>query len=129
LGVVMNKPTRTIPGQLIYFLTGLLLSTLLPAAPAESRLWEAISNNDIEKAKALIDRGADVKQKNAYGNPILHEAVSGGNPELVELLIAKGADVNAKGQFDRVALHYANKKGMAEILLAQDKHGNGDRFI
>ncbi len=91
---------------------------LIPRAQAESFLWNAISSNDIGKAKTLIALGADVNQKNRYGNPLIHHAVSGGNPELVELLISKGADVNAKGQFDRVALHYANKKGMAKILLS-----------
>lgn len=90
---------------------------LMPPAQAESFLWDAISSNNIGKAKTLIALGADVNQKNRYGNPIIHHAVSGGNAELVELLISKGAVVNAKGQFDRVALHYANKKGMAAILL------------
>jgi len=87
-------------------------------AIAGNILWDAISRNDMGKAKILITIGADVNQKNSIGNPILHHAVSSGNPELVEVLISKGADVNAKGQFDRVALHYANKKGMAKILLA-----------
>lgn len=87
-------------------------------AIAGNILWDAISRNDMGKAKILITIGADVNQKNSIGNPILHHAVSSGNPELVELLISKGANVNAKGQFDRVALHYANKKGMAKILLA-----------
>jgi cytohesin len=114
----MKKTIRINPGLLIYVLSVLLGSALIPSAHAESALWDAISSNDIGKAKALIAAGAGVNQKNAYGNPIIHEAVSSGNRELVELLIAKGANVNAKGQFDRVALHYANKKGMAKILLA-----------
>ncbi|WP_296639339.1 ankyrin repeat domain-containing protein [Thiobacillus sp. 65-1402] len=87
-------------------------------AIAGNILWDAISRNDMGKAKILITIGADVNQKNSIGNPILHHAVSSGNPELAKLLISKGADVNAKGRFDRVALHYANKKGMAKILLA-----------
>jgi ankyrin repeat protein len=114
----MKKNTHTILGQLSFALTVLMALALIPSAQAESALWDAISSNDIGKAKALIASGADVNQKNGYGNPIIHHAVSGGNPELVELLIAKGAKVNVKGQFDRVALHYANKKGMAKILLA-----------
>lgn len=114
----MKNSTHAILGQLIHLLTGLLLLALMPSAQAESFLWDAISSNDIGKAKTLVALGADVNQKNSYGSPIIHHAVSGGNPDLVELLISKGADVNAKGQFDRVALHYANKKGMAKILLA-----------
>lgn len=114
----MKNTTRTILGQLLYVLTGLLLLLLMPSAQAESFLWDAISSNDIGKAKTLVALWSDVNQKNSYGNPIIHHAVSGGNPEIVELLISKGADVNAKGQFDRVALHYANKKGIAKILLA-----------
>ena len=114
----MKNATHTILGQLIQVLTGLLLLALMPSAQAESFLSDAISSNNIGKAKTLVALGADVNQKNSYGNPIIHHAVSGGNPELVELLLSRGADVNAKGQFDRVALHYANKKGMAKILLA-----------
>ena len=115
---IMKKQTHTILGQLVYLLTSLMLLAFIPSAHAESFLWDAISTNDIGKAKTLIAFGADVNQKNRYGNPIIHHAMSVGNPEIVELLISKGADVNAKGQFDRVALHYANKKGMAKILLA-----------
>lgn len=114
----MKRASPAIVRQLLYVLTGLVALALIPSAQAESFLWDAISSNDIGKAKTLIALGADVDQKNRYGNPIIHHAVSGGNAELVELLISKGADVNAKGQFDRVALHYANKKGMAKILLA-----------
>ena len=110
--------TTTVIGWLIYASTVLIALTLTPTALAGSFLWDAISYNDVAKAKMLITLGADVNQKNGLGNPIIHHAVSEGNQEIVELLIAKGADVNAKGQFDRVALHYANKKGMAKILLA-----------
>lgn len=114
------KLATTVIGRLIYALTALIALTLPPTALAGSFLWDAISYNDVAKAKMLIAWGADVNQKNGLGNPIIHHAVSEGNQEIVELLIAKGADVNAKGQFDRVALHYANKKGMAKILL---EHG------
>lgn len=104
--------------QSIYALVVIVAIGFVPLAQAGSFLWDAITYNDIGKAKTLISFGANVNQKNSYGNPIIHHAVSEGNPEIVELLISKGADVNAKGQFDRVALHYANKKGMAKILLA-----------
>jgi ankyrin repeat protein len=114
----MKRTGRTIFGLLIYALAVLMALALIPSAHAESFLWDAVSSNDLGKAKTLIALGANVNQKNRYGNPIIHHAVSVGNAELVELLISKGADVNAKGQFDRVALHYANKKGMAKILLA-----------
>lgn len=112
------KLATTVIGRLIYALTVLIALTLPATALAGSFLWDAITYNDIGKAKTLISFGANVNQKDSYGNPIIHHAVSEGNPEIVELLISKGADVNAKGQFDRVALHYANKKGMAKILLA-----------
>jgi len=118
--VTTKCPTyhSTIIRQFFYALIGVVAFALIPSAQAESSLWDAISSNDVGKAKTLTALGADVNQKNRYGNPIIHHAVSIGNAELVELLISKGADVNAKGEFDRVALHYANKKGMAKILLA-----------
>lgn len=127
----MKKTTLTFLGQLIYVTTALMALALIPShALADSFLWNAISSNDIGRAKTLIALGANVNQKNSIGYPILHHAVSQGNPELVELLISKGADVNAKDRFDRVALHFAFKKGMAKILVAHgaivdapDDHG------
>lgn len=107
------KSNQLFPALVVLIAMGFTLHAI-----AGNILWDAISRNEIGKAKILITIGADVNQKNNLGNPLLHHAVSSGNPELVELLISKGADVNAKGQFDRVALHYANKKGMAKILLA-----------
>lgn len=113
----MKTPTSKSLGRLVRTLTTLITLVLAPHVLAESFLWDAVTNGDLEKAKTLISFGAGVNQKNGYGNPIIHHAVSVGNAEIVELLLSKGADVNLKGQFDRVALHYANKKGMARILL------------
>lgn len=95
-------------------------------AKAESFLYDAVINNDIEKAKLLIALGADVNYINRYGFPLLTVAASEGKIELVELLISKGADVNAKGTNPRgyAPLHRVRNKRTVEILLSHGANVN-----
>lgn len=103
------KPESGLLRRLITTLGVLAALAFALRAGAENFLWDAVTHNDIGKAKILIILGADVNSKNRFGSSILHQAVSGGNAKLVELLISKGADVNAKGQFGRTPLHFAGK--------------------
>lgn len=129
----MRRTVPTISGKLLPLVVlGILVVTVLDislcghnkgetqakAPQSESPLWDAVTNGDIQRAKALIAAGADVNYKNRYGASVLHQAVSRGHAELVELLLAKGANVNAKARFDVMPLHLAGKDGIAEILLA-----------
>jgi ankyrin repeat protein len=95
----------------------------------KSALWEAISNRDVGKAKALISSGADVNYANLQGTSILHQALSLGNVELIELLIATGANVDAQNNQGETPLHWVASGGigakseaamlnMAEVLIA-----------
>ena len=95
----------------------------------KSALWEAISNRDVGKAKALISSGADVNYVNQQGTSILHQALSLGNVELIELLIATGANVDAQNNQGETPLHWVASGGigakseaamlnMAEVLIA-----------
>lgn len=65
--------------------------------PAAGALVEAIDAQDFEKAKALLDLGADPNDKGIGNNKdktALHMAMYKSSVEMVELLIARGADVN-----------------------------------
>jgi ankyrin repeat protein len=95
----------------------------------KSALWEAISNRDVEKAKALISSGADVNYASQQGTSILHQALFLRNAELIELLIARGANVDAQNNQGETPLHWAASGGigakddeamlkMAEVLIA-----------
>ena len=66
-------------------------------------LLKAVESNDYNKAKNLVDKGADVNVRvKMYNNttPLL-EAVANRNYKMAKLLIGNGADVNKGG-----GLHY-----------------------
>lgn len=99
-----------------YFIV-LITICIAPTVYAECLLLDAVTNNNIGKAKTL-STFADVNCKNQYGAPLLLIASSTGEKEMVELLLSKGADANAKDIHDRTALHYARNKDIAEVLLS-----------
>ena len=88
----------------------------------------AAQYNQMEIAKLLIDKGANVNVKDADGDTPLKSAAYAGHKEIVELLIAYGADVNLKHSLpsDRTLeadtpLHEAtgeNHKEIVELLIA-----------
>lgn len=94
-----------------------------------------IKNSDIEMAKLLIKRGANVNLKNrSLGKPPLSLAVLQGSDKLVDLLLSSGAEINAKdSEHGYTALHTAflfYNKMIIELLIrrgadvnAKDKHG------
>ena len=68
----------------------------------------AVSNNKVDIAKLLIDRGADLHTK--YDNDehtILHLGVQHNSKDMAELLIENGADVNVKDYSGYTPLHLA----------------------
>lgn len=65
-------------------------------------LWYAAYNGRVYMAKELLDHGADIEFRDAYGNTILLTACSackGDDVELINLLIAYGADINAENNY------------------------------
>jgi hypothetical protein len=66
---------------------------------AYSPLIMALQAQDLKLFEFLLERGADVNQKDKIGNTPLLEAMSGGHEKLVLRLLELGADVHAKTQF------------------------------
>ena len=64
----------------------------------------AVLLNDMEIAKFLIEKGADVNMKNRDGSTPLHSAAFLGRAEIAKLLIQKGADVSPKNYRDETPL-------------------------
>ena len=76
----------------------------------------------IEAARMLIDKGADVnaRSENEMANCPLHSAAAGDHYMVCELLIANGADVNATQEGGFTALMEAathGDRGLCELLL------------
>jgi ankyrin repeat protein len=68
----------------------------------------------------LIEKGADVKQRDKFGAAPLHMAVIGGFKEIVEKLAANGADISASTVTGRVPVELAFESehlAIIELLL------------
>lgn len=70
-------------------------------------LHVASYKGELEVAKLLIERGADLDSRSRAGWTALHYALREGHPEVVRLLLHHGADANAKTRNDGNALHLA----------------------
>ena len=66
------------------------------ALPILTALGWASLNGNVEIARLLIEKQADVNGKNRDGGSPLHCAIFMGHAAIVELLLNNGADVNAK---------------------------------
>ena len=75
----------------------------------DSALHQAAFRNRTEIIKALLDAGAEIDIKNAFGETPLMTAVENPGKETddIKLLINSGADVNAKDNWGRTVLMYA----------------------
>lgn len=84
---------------LLSFLLLWLGPYLLVAQTDDELLIEAAQTGNLERAKELLIRGADVNAKTRYGATPLFFACDKGNVPLTKLLIEKGADVNVEDTF------------------------------
>ena len=73
------------------------LQPLLKSEQPEETLIEYIKKDETEKAKVLIEKGADVNQTDENGATPAMWAAYKGNVEILDLLAKKGADMNHVG--------------------------------
>ncbi len=79
-------------------------------------LIDACEKGQLEKAKVLIEKGANVNVKKSYGYTALMYACIYGYLEIATLLIENGADINDKNSDGDTALTYACTKRHLEIV-------------
>jgi ankyrin repeat protein len=83
----------------------------------ETALHYLVIENDIEAVKFLIDKGAEVDNRDDWGGTPLMHAAQLGHVDMCLLLMEKGADVNAKDNvMDWTPLHFAARSGKADLL-------------
>ena len=83
-------------------------------------LKNAITNEELEAARLLIEKGADVN----LGQPLSEAATRTGFVSVARLLVRKGADMNARqSSTGKTALHYAVEYGQPEIAELLAKSG------
>ncbi len=108
----------------IVFGAGLLMATLASAAPADTRLVEAVKARDASTARALITQGVDVNAADGDGSTALHWAASNGDAALADALLKAGASVKAVTRIGGMSpLFLAAKAGNAQIVGALLKAG------
>lgn len=81
----------------------------------DNKLFGAVLENDLVKAKELISKGANVNQNN-LGTPLLHSAVLNQNEDIVDLLIRNGAKINAKDSDSKMAIDHAENSVIKDFL-------------
>ncbi len=86
-------------------------------------LFVAAENGRTEVVRVLIERGADVDLRTAYGATALYIACQEGHTEIVNFLLAKGADVTAQTEAGWNALIVASYMGWDEVVRALVKKG------
>ncbi|MCF8462726.1 MAG: ankyrin repeat domain-containing protein [Rickettsiaceae bacterium] len=83
-------------------------------------LHTAIMFGQVEIAKLLIDKGANIDLVTTNDNSSLHFAVLFGQVEIAKLLIDKGANVNLLGNAGKTPLHFAvefKREKIVELLI------------
>ncbi len=80
-------------------------------------LFDAIIRGHTDVVGRLIEAGADVNAKNAYGWTPLMEAIRLGHAEIVDLLLAAEVDVNSKNDQGETALIVAARRGDVQTFL------------
>jgi len=81
----------------------------------DARLIAAAWDNDIELARRLIDRGADVNAQDDTQQSAFLIAASEGYVALLDLTMRQGADLDSKDSFNGTALIRATERGHAAI--------------
>ena len=79
-------------------------------------IWDAVINKNVEKARSMLEKGADVNARAYGGWTPLMRAVSDGNIEISKLLIERGADVDAREDLGNPILLFACRKDRVDIL-------------
>lgn len=94
----------------------------------------AIRNGPLSLIQALVDLGAEFRDRGTYGQTSLCEALSNPHPEkleILEYLISLGADVNRRDVGGRTPLHWAavfNNPAAIDLLVAHgaDLHARSE---
>lgn len=100
-----------------FLLLFLFLPSAINAQDLNEEILAATRKGDIEKVKALLDKGANVEAKSRYGATPLFFACDRSNTEMVKLLLERGANPNVQDTFYKATpLGWALGKDNPDII-------------
>jgi uncharacterized protein len=85
---------------------------------ADRSLLDAVRDNDVVAAQALLKTGADARQRSTDGTTVLHWAAHWGDTVLAEQLLRAGADANSRNDYGSTPLQEAAERGDAGLIRA-----------
>lgn len=92
-------------------------------AQLTKQLFDAVKAGREDEVRQLLDRGADIRQRNDdWGYTPLHVAIVRGNERLVRLLLERGADLNDRTYAGQTALVLAvseRRDSIARFFIEQ----------
>ncbi|XP_055892148.1 ankyrin repeat and KH domain-containing protein mask-1-like [Biomphalaria glabrata] len=89
----------------------------------------AQSSFGVEVLKYLLDKGADINQKDCLGLTALHRAAESHKLDFLEVLLKRGAPVNLKSYKGRTPLHQAVRDAnTVRFFLENQANVNADDF-
>ena len=77
--------------------------------------WAAVAGQ-LGLMKRLVQRGANLHQKDQWGGNLLHAAASGGHPEVVRYLIKEGVDPAAVDSYNNPPILWAINHDQREVV-------------
>jgi len=117
LEILMSNPERA-----EYIVRMLNKEELLEFQDATPLMFIALFgyNNLID---VILDKGANIKEKNRAGQSVLHYSVIGGNETIVEKVLSKEVNINSKDLDGRSSLFYAVFNEKIDIVKLLIKNG------
>lgn len=79
-------------------------------------LEEAASAGDVSRIQGLLDKGADVNERDENGITPLHRAAGAGRLKAVEFLVSRHAEVNMKDNEGETPLFWGTGGGHKKIV-------------
>src|SRR5208337_176347 len=112
----MKKVLVAIIFPVIVLSLSLLASGQAAPGSLDDQLTTAASNGDTALVQQLLEKGAHIEAKNAFGNPALVLAAYRGYTEVVKLLLEKGANIEATVPSGNTSLIIAAANGRTEVV-------------
>ena len=98
--------------------------------PKAGALIKACERNNLAKVKDILERGADINEKNSSGNTALILASINGYTDTARMLIEKGIRLDEKNNFGFTALIWSSANGHEDIAqMLIDKGATLDEKI